>query len=78
MRDAGSTWAEIAKVRYKTIRRLGSHMSFETEHGLVDFSKQNRRIRQEALVQGKVHFQSCQGFPDLQATGYALCRIRGR
>ena len=53
MRDAGNSWAEIAKVRYKTIWGLGSHKTLETEHGLVDVSEQDRRICQEALVQGK-------------------------
>jgi hypothetical protein len=53
MRDAGNSWAEIAKVRYKTIWGLGSHKTLETEHGLVDVSEQDRRICQETLVQGK-------------------------
>jgi len=60
MRDAGSTWSEIAKVRYRRIWALGSHKSFETKLVLLDVSEQNRRKRQKALVQSKLNLSQDQ------------------
>ena len=46
MRDTGNTWSEIAKVRHSFDLQDGSLIS-------VGVPKQDRRKRQEALVQGK-------------------------
>lgn len=59
MRDAGNSWAEIAKVRMmreKRTNREGPGKMGErqpTNHNLyTDLPYQNRRLRKEALVQG--------------------------
>jgi hypothetical protein len=63
MRDAGNSWAEIAKVSTSAAAKvdLSSECSVANCFQLLDFSQQNGRQCQETLVQGK---QDKHGFRD--------------
>jgi hypothetical protein len=57
MRDAGNSWADIAKVKSEQKWRLGWHKTQKLTFLLLDVSKPNRRQCKEALVQGTIHRQ---------------------